>query len=68
MSEQFRNPLETRRKRQKICSLHTNTRPSFSWLGIGTSIKRGGVRLVLWSQTSTLSEMIMQVLSTCEYL
>ena len=31
---------------------------SFSWLGTGTSIKNGGVKLVLHSQTSPLSEMM----------
>ena len=32
---------------------------SLSWLGTGTSIKRGGVEveLVLWAQTSALCEM-----------
>jgi len=31
---------------------------SLSWLGTGTSIKSGGVKLVLWTQTSPLSAMI----------
>ena len=31
---------------------------SLSWLGTGTSIKSAGVKLVLWSQTSTLSDMM----------
>ena len=30
---------------------------SLSWLGTATSIKRGGVELVLWAQTSALFEM-----------
>ena len=30
----------------------------FSWLGTGTSIKSGGIKLVLWAQTSPLSEMM----------
>ena len=29
-----------------------------SWLGTGTSIKSGRVRLVLWAQTFPLSEMM----------
>ena len=31
---------------------------SLSWLDTGTSIKSGRVKLVLWAQTSSLSEMI----------
>jgi len=31
---------------------------SFSTLGTGTSIKRGEVKLDLWAQTSTLSEIV----------
>ena len=31
---------------------------SLSWLGTGTSIKSGGIKLVLWTQTSNLSEMM----------
>jgi hypothetical protein len=31
---------------------------SCSWIGTGTSIKSGGVKLILWSQTSPLSEMM----------
>jgi hypothetical protein len=31
---------------------------SLSWLGTGTSIKRGGVKLVLWIQIFPLSEMM----------
>ena len=35
------------------------TARSFSWLGTCISIKSGGVKLVLLSQTSTLSEMML---------
>ena len=31
---------------------------SLSWLGTDTSIKSGGVKLVLWAQTSPLIEMM----------
>jgi len=31
---------------------------SLLWIGTGTSIKSGGVKLVLWGQTSPLCEMI----------
>ena len=31
---------------------------SMSWLGTGTSTKRGGVKLVLWTQTFHLSEVM----------
>ena len=31
---------------------------SLSWLGTGTSIKSGGVKRVLWTQTSSISEMM----------
>ena len=31
---------------------------SLSWLGTGTSIKSGGIKLVLWTQTSNVSEMM----------
>ena len=30
---------------------------SICWLSTGTSIKSGGVKLVLWAQTSPLSEI-----------
>ena len=40
----------------------------FSWLGTGTSIKNGRVKLVLWTQTSILVKWHSHalVLSTCE--
>ena len=40
---------------------HSNTQIhdcSLSWLGTGTSITSGGIKLVLWVQTPPLSEMI----------
>ena len=36
---------------------------SLSWLGTGTSIKSGRVKLVLWPQTSSLGEMILPCMS-----
>ena len=30
---------------------------SLSWLGTGTSIKSGGVKLVLWAQNSPISKI-----------
>jgi hypothetical protein len=36
---------------------------SLSWLGTGTSIKSGRVKLVLWTQTIPLSEMMQ----SCKY-
>jgi hypothetical protein len=52
------NWLKNRRKRQDRKPQHTITRPPtlLSWLGIGISIKSGGVKLALWAQTSLLSE------------
>jgi hypothetical protein len=38
---------------------------SLSWLGTGTSIKSGRVKLLLWVLASPLHEM-MQLFSTCE--
>jgi hypothetical protein len=31
---------------------------AFPWLGTGTLIKSGGVKLVLWTQTSPLSDLV----------
>jgi hypothetical protein len=42
---------------------------SHTWISIGTSIKIGGFKLVLWVQTSPFNKKInavMQVFSTCE--
>ena len=39
------------------------TARSFAWLSAGISINSGGVKLVLLSQTSTLSEMML----SCKY-
>jgi hypothetical protein len=36
------------------------------WFGTGTSIKSGGVKLILCSQTSRLCELILIVFSTCD--
>ena len=46
-------------ERDKINTTNTPIHDySFSCLGTGTSIKGGGVLLVLWTQTSPLSEMM----------
>ena len=37
---------------------------SLSWLGTGTSINSGGIKLALWAQTSSFSEMMWE---TCVY-
>ena len=37
---------------------------SLSWLGTNTSIKSGGVILVLWTQASHLNEMMR----SCKYI
>jgi len=45
-------------ERDKINTPNTQTHDrSTSWLYTSTSIKSGGVKLVLWTQTSPLSEM-----------
>ena len=48
------------------------TARSFSWLSTGISIKCGGVKLVVLSQTSTLSEMMVSCkcfqMSTLSYM
>ena len=49
---------QNRRKRQ-IDTTNTQIRDlSSSWLGTGTSIKSGGIKLVLWVQFFPLSEMM----------
>jgi hypothetical protein len=48
---------------KKIDTHNTNVDISLSGLDTGTSLKRGGVTLVLWTQTSPLSEMIW----SCKY-
>ena len=47
-----------RKNRYPNTQIHTK-KCSLSWLGIGTSIKGGGNKLVLWAQTSPLSEMMI---------
>jgi hypothetical protein len=42
--------------------------PSLSWLGTGTSIKSVGVDVVLWSQTSHLSEMHICKIISAKFL
>ena len=43
-------------QRQKTHNIHYR---SLSWLGTGTSIKRGGVKLVLW--TKTINSILLSV-------
>jgi hypothetical protein len=69
--EQFKNPIEkNRRKRSKIDTPNTQIHDrSLSSLGTDTSINSGGVKLVLWIQTSPLSVMMWTwtcMCSTCE--
>ena len=59
LSEQFRNPIKQNRKKR-----HTDT-PSTQihnlllfCLDKSTSIKCGGVKLVVWAKTSSLNEMM----------
>ena len=50
---------QNRRKRQ-IDTTNTQIRDlSISWFGTGTSIKSGGIKLVLWVQFSPVSEMML---------
>ena len=48
-------------QRDKIDTTKTHIRVhdrSISWLGTDTSIKSGGVKLVLWTQVSSLSDIM----------
>ena len=48
-------------KRGKVGTPNTQIHDrSLSWLGICTSIKRAGVKLVLWTQSSPFSEIIVR--------
>ena len=51
-SEQLQNPME---KSKPFTQIHDR---SLFWLGTGTSIESGGVKLVLWAQSTPLSEMM----------
>ena len=53
--EQFQNPIE---KSQKETHSIILTHKYMTCLSTDTSIKSGGVKLVLWAQTSPLSEMM----------
>jgi len=53
LSQQFHNPIEKITEKCKI-----DTPNKLSWLDIGMSIESGGVKLVLWVQTSHLSQMM----------
>ena len=68
LSEQFQNPIEKIIERNKIDTPNIQIHDGiFSWLGTGTSINCDGVRLVVRTQISLLSEMTgMQAFSTCE--
>ena len=65
LSEQFQSLIErNQRKRGKIDTHNTHRHGrSLSWVCTETSIKRGGVKLVLCEQTSTLILIIMKILS-----
>ena len=53
MSEQFQN------HRGKIDTPNTYLHDrSLSWLGTGTSIRSGGIKLLSWSQTSSPRDMM----------
>jgi hypothetical protein len=53
MSKHFKNSIEKFLKKGKIDTLNTQIQDSsLFWLGTGISIKSGGVKLVVWSQTS----------------
>ena len=59
LSEQFQNPIEKSQKEAKSIPL-TNKQyitGSLSWVGTGSSIKSGGVKIVLWAQIWPLSEV-----------
>ena len=53
----------TERGKIDTFSTHIHDR-SLSWLGTNTSIKSGGVILVLWTQASHLNEMMR----SCKYI
>ena len=50
----IRKIVETDPKSILLTHIHDR---SLSWIGTGTSIKSGGVKLVLWTQTSILSDI-----------
>jgi hypothetical protein len=45
------------KRENRYLNTHKNDR-TLSWLGTCTSIKRGEAKLVLWAQTSPLTEMM----------
>ena len=52
LSEQFQNQIEKTVEKDKIDTSNTQIHDrSLSWLGTGTSVKSGGVKLVLWYKT-----------------
>ena len=52
LSEQLQNPIPESQKATKSIPL------TFTWISTGTSIKSGEVKLILWTQTSPLSERL----------
>jgi hypothetical protein len=61
LSEQFQNPIEKIIERNKIDTPNIQIHDGiFSWLGTGTSINCDGVRLVVRTQISLLSEMTQE--------
>ena len=65
-------PISNRKitERDQIDTTNTHIHDrSFSWLGTSTSIKSGGIILVLWTQACPLNEMMRSyklVYSSCE--
>ena len=64
LSEQFQNLIEKSQKEAKSIPQTQIHDRLLSWLGTGTSIKSGGIKLVLWDQISPLSEMMR----SCKYI
>ena len=61
-SEQFQNPIKDLRNRGKLDTTNTHIHDwSLSWLGTGTSVKSGGVKLLLWAHTSLLLKWCGQI-------
>ena len=61
LSEQFQNPVETMQKVAKIDTANANIHDrSLSWLGTSTSIKNGGVKLVLWAKMFKFNQRLLK--------
>ena len=57
LSKQFQNPIEKSKRKIKTSNIHMHN-DSLSWLSTSTSIKSDRAKLVVWSQTSPLMEMM----------